>query len=331
MEKIKKNSSKVVFLAVIVLVCSWAILSDAGSLNPSAPPAPTMHTLEDIYNEVGNIISTDPRVNVQSLPSSSSAIYVISQSGSYYLTDNITGETDKHGIEITANDVTIDLNGYALIGQGKTDGTTGHGIIGPGRICVMNGSIINWREDGINLGHYSRISNITVADCGGNGICVGDYGANIKRCTSSGNNLIGIYAGENSTISDCTAKSNSGIGIQVGPGSSITQCIASWNGGSCGIYADSGSSVFGCTAQYNTSDGIWAWEGSVVNSCTSSRNFDDGIEGRGEGVTIVNCNSFRNTGTGIEAENSLVLGNCSVRNTPNLGLTNCTNLNNRAP
>ena len=52
METIKKNSSKIVFLAVIALVCSWAMLGNAGNLNPSAPPGPTMKTLDEVYDAV---------------------------------------------------------------------------------------------------------------------------------------------------------------------------------------------------------------------------------------------------------------------------------------
>ena len=50
METINKHSSKLVFVAIIALICSWAIIGDAGNLNPSAPPGPTMKTLDQIYD-----------------------------------------------------------------------------------------------------------------------------------------------------------------------------------------------------------------------------------------------------------------------------------------
>jgi hypothetical protein len=57
-------------------------------------------------------------VNASSTPGDVTNSFIIKAAGSYYLTGSITGVAGKHGISIQANDVTLDLNGFALIGGG---------------------------------------------------------------------------------------------------------------------------------------------------------------------------------------------------------------------
>jgi hypothetical protein len=68
----------------------------------------------------------------------------ISQAGSYRLASNLTVPAGVDAIQITANDVTIDLNGFSIIGPGVFPGMTG--ILGDGRthIRIEHGSIIGF-------------------------------------------------------------------------------------------------------------------------------------------------------------------------------------------
>src|SRR3954469_21762838 len=77
-----------------------SLLLAQGNLIPSGAPGPTMKTLTQV----------EPRTPISSLP------LVITNSGSYYLTANLTGIVGTNGITITADNVTIDLNGFALNG-----------------------------------------------------------------------------------------------------------------------------------------------------------------------------------------------------------------------
>jgi hypothetical protein len=57
MEKVKKNGWKVAFLAVVALMCSHVIFGDAANWDPPGPPAPTMTSLDAIYNAMSPSIS----------------------------------------------------------------------------------------------------------------------------------------------------------------------------------------------------------------------------------------------------------------------------------
>src|SRR4051794_212724 len=57
-------------------------------------------------------------VNLVNTAGDTSDTLVISQPGSYYLTNNITGDPGKNGISVQADNVTLDLNGFALIAGG---------------------------------------------------------------------------------------------------------------------------------------------------------------------------------------------------------------------
>ena len=75
-----------------------------GSLTPPGAPGETMHTLEEVYER------TDPRTPISSLP------YTITESGSYYVTGNLS--STGHGIIIESSGVTVDLMGFSLTGDG---------------------------------------------------------------------------------------------------------------------------------------------------------------------------------------------------------------------
>src|SRR4051812_21725528 len=73
-----------------------------GSLAPAGAPAPLMKTLDQL----------EPRTPISSVP------YTITNAGSYYLTTNLTATAGNNGIIVSADHVTIDLNGFMLSGAG---------------------------------------------------------------------------------------------------------------------------------------------------------------------------------------------------------------------
>ena len=253
-----------------------------------------------------------------------------------------SGQSGQDGITINADDVTLDLNGFALIGVPGS--LTGINVPGAQRnITVMNGSVRDWGFFGIGSLNSSdgRYQDVGVFNSGSNGILVGE-GHVILRCTAEGNSGVGISTGDRSIVSHCTAKSNSGWGIEVDSGStvesctvdsntshgiltenffdatySITNCVAVNNGG-VGINAQIGGSVIGCTASGNL-DGIFVGSGGIALNCSVTENTRDGISVHFNGRVISNnCEDngaagIHSTGVGARIEgNSLTFNDMGI-------------------
>lgn len=212
-----------------------AISAWAGDLNPSAPPtAGTMKSLSDI----------EPRTAVQSLPGSASALFVISQPGSYYLTAGITVTELKHGISIEASNVTLDLCGFTLTGavdMASSDELAYDGIriwTGCKNITIRNGVIQGERRTrrvGIPphfIFLYSKpfsrgiaaewdltviprsmcsavqVRDVIVRGCRGYGIILKGKGHFVSGCTVENNEGPGIHAGYPSTVKENHSSDN---------------------------------------------------------------------------------------------------------------------------
>jgi len=275
MKAFRNNRRRALSLAAVLVVSFWATSGNAGSLDPSSAPGPTMKTLSEVEARTP--------IKASDLP------LVINESGSYYLTETIEfSQTDTNGITVTADDVTIDLNGYALVGQ-FWNGTTGDGIHGSGsRLSVMNGSVRKWRNNGISLGNQSRVTNVKAH-------------SNVNR---------GIEVGFHSLVEDCIAQANEGAGIYLAGKCTVKNCIANGN------YSTTSSGY-----------GIRAGANSVVTGCVANDNADDGINAN-TGCVIARCSSCNNTQAGIDADGSAVIGNVCLSNGTNYDLSDCTQADN---
>ena len=91
------------YLCLAVGLCLFASIGFCGQDDPLGPPGSDAARMK-------NLNQIEPRTIISSLP------YVITNRGSYYLTGSLTATVGTNGIVIAANDVTIDLNGFMLIG-----------------------------------------------------------------------------------------------------------------------------------------------------------------------------------------------------------------------
>src|SRR5262245_60152694 len=115
------NRSIVLGAAAAIGAIAAITLGVSGPLDPPAGPVgPTYKTLAEV----------EPRVAISAAttPGDADSVFRIGQSGSYYLTGNVTGISGKAGIEIAVGGVTVDLMGFELAGvPGSLDGVRGPG------------------------------------------------------------------------------------------------------------------------------------------------------------------------------------------------------------
>lgn len=205
-----------VFGLVMLLASISALM--AGDLNPPGPPTSgTMKTLGEV----------EPRIPI----SQADIPKTISESGSYYLTEDVNSAGTA--ITVTVNDVTIDLMGYTIKGP---DSGANYGIYMSGRsnVEVRNGTVRDFGSHGIYEG--SDISGIGHRVIDVRSISNGQYGINlrgnshlIKDCTAAENGICGIYARLGCMVTGNTAHANGITGILVYQGSTVTDNTASMN------------------------------------------------------------------------------------------------------
>jgi len=284
-----------VLLALSTLNPQLSTAFAQGSLTPPGPPGPNMKTLDQI----------EPRTPISSLP------YTIANAGSYYLTTNLTGVAGTNGISIIADGVTLDLNGFSLVGvAGSSNGVyAGAGLTS---LAVRNGAARNWGRFGVDLGNAvtSQLLDLRVSNNGGGGARAGNY-AVLTRCSATVNTTYGLYGGNGSVVEDCTAGFNSGDGLTVGVGGTIAECAAYDNTGS-GMVAASTSHLRGCTANHNNI-GISTAGYCYIENCSASLNTLQGIYPNSQ-TTVLNCAAIENSGDGIVINAFSSVTGCTANN-----------------
>ncbi len=251
-----------------------------GTLTPASAPAPSMKSLAQV----------EPRAPIGSVP------FVITTAGSYYLTTNLTGVSGTNGITVLAPDVSLDLNGFALIGvAGSTFGVTSTtaavnfslrngtirnwpaaGIIAPGTDATFEGVNVysNSGSFGLSAGAYAKVRQCNIAQNGA-GLLVGQ-GAVIGDSVIRNNAGNGIVASESARIQNCTIYSNSANGLSLSNACLVESCIIKTNGQN-GIVGLANLSVLRCNISQNASNGVSVTLGGKIADCVISSNRVDGI------------------------------------------------------
>ncbi len=203
--KSRLNCSFIV-LTLLVLATLNSTCFAQGTLTPPGAPGQTMKSLDQI----------EPRIPVDAVhtPGVSGIEYFITQTGSYYLTTNLVGVSGDIGIYIAASNVTLDLNGFSLLGSaGAFFGIS----IGSGNanITVRNGNISGWSiEPGIyNNGMHVVLEHLNLSGNEQGLNCAND--TVIRDCFVSDSGLDGIVLGNNSTVTGCLVQSNAYNGISI--------------------------------------------------------------------------------------------------------------------
>lgn len=185
--------------------------------------------------------------------------YKITTRGSYRLTGNLMTPASTDGIDVTAANVTIDLNGFSITGPGSTNSVPfGINASGESDVTVENGTATGFGE-GVQVGPSGIVRNVH-ADANGMGISGGNNtlitGCTANSSTDTSGDAILCVAG--CAISGNTANGNANVGISSGNGSTISGNIVFHNTTNAGIFCTgSGCLITGNTA-FNNFVGIAA-------------------------------------------------------------------------
>ncbi len=271
-----RRSRRVAPLAALVLLSTLSsqlstCLAQGSLTPPPGAPAPVMKSLDEI----------EPRTAISSAP------FIISKPGSYYLTANLTVASGD-AITITTNSVTLDLNGFTISSTDATPSDTAILVTeGCNNIRVANGSISSgvyfsgggYLGAGFGKGIYALagITNMTVS-----------------HVAVSGCRFDGIYLVTNgdatwgSIVESCSVRDVGGRGI-------FASIVRSSSGRNCGSSGIAANQVSDCLGHSNSSAaGIFG-----VNVQNSS-----GFGNSGNGIataTAINCYGESATGVGITA------------------------------
>lgn len=289
-------------------------------------------------------------VSSSTTPGNATYLHVIAQPGSYYLPSNIVASAGKSGIAITSADVTLELNGMAVIGDGVSNGV-GISVVGAeGPVRIVNGSVRNWKTAGLAASSGAlTLESIHAADQGSFGFNLTMYvTATLLNCTAEENANFGFYAASetkttfencrayanrsgfvlgSAVLRGCIADSNREGGFTVFSASTLENCVARRNG-TIGVNLTD-STLSHCSVLWNGGHGIYATR-STINTCTINGNKGQGILAyrshvlnsnvqssslngiQATDTRVVSCTVSSNTMHGIVANGTTLVSGCQV-------------------
>ncbi|MDF1696947.1 MAG: right-handed parallel beta-helix repeat-containing protein [Saprospiraceae bacterium] len=286
------NLSKLVLICALLLLIENQVNAAYSCMNLSA-----IHKAvgDELCNSMDSMTEQpDNRIPIDVLDTDGDGSVTISTPGSYYLRDTLyVTQEFGDGITISSDNVSIDLNGFAIIAgpQITDDGINVNGS--QEYITIKNGSIIGFGGDGLNgfNADFSTFENLYARDNGEDGISA-DFSCLIINCFTINNGSDGIRVDDGSIIRNCTTAFNGNEGIETSNG-----CI-----------------VTNCTSYKNGTDGIALLSGSRVEHCTVYENSMHGLD-ISKSVLCINNLVYRNGWNGIDLNNNaLVINNVSNNN-----------------
>jgi len=146
----------------------------------------------------GEILIDQARVNAGGITPGDAAGFpaTLSQPGRYKLSGNLRVPAGVTGIGVTANDVTIDLNGFTISSDPFERALTGIDANSANRVRVANGTITGFKDVAIDGGTSGIVENMRILFIdGGFGIGVKGYQSSIRDNTVV-NCVVGVFCSE---------------------------------------------------------------------------------------------------------------------------------------
>jgi len=288
--------------AVALLAAAGAGVLVAGPLTPPAGPiTSTYKTLSEV----------EPRTAISSLP------LVISQPGSYYLTQNLVIPPSQVGISINASNVTLDLRGFTLQGNGTSSDAITVWSSSAG-VTIRNGAINNINGHGIyaaagaaDLAPGMTVEDVRVTSVAGRGISC-SRGATINRCYVNAAEF-GIRSGYSSKVLDSTVEFARHTAFNIEGGSTVANCVSAGTGGTTGgghaFVLGAGSTATNCVARSNQGAGFTTLSQCLLQGCSSTNNNGGGFI-LGTDDRMETCSAIGNTGAGVMTASGA--GRCEI-------------------
>jgi hypothetical protein len=246
--------------------------------------------------------------------------------GSYILTSNLAVlSTTTDAIDINADDVILDLNGFSVssgntcTGGGPNVGNSCYGSgatsqvlinISGSRVVLKNGNVLGSRGDGIHITRDDvTVDGVQLSQSSFRGVYVAVNGdpPSILNSSVTLNGGPGYLSNSNGTGGGLIRNSSfsynySGVQLEQGV---MDHVVANWNIG-YGIQAGS-STLNGASAIGNGSTGILY--GRVVRDAVSDQNVVDGFGNGSNSTVYINSSAIGNSGKGFNLTSTACYSN----------------------
>lgn len=271
-------------------------------------------------------------INASNTPGDANSVRRITLPGSYYLDANLTGVSGRHAIEVESDNVSIDLNGFAIQGvAGALDGISVNGArrnftLRNGTIQGFPGSGVFAQNtngglflnlfvqgntlDGIWPGSESVVRNVHAISNTRNGLVLSGRSQVLLEGCISVDNAIGFDASSSSdcTFNACSARENRQQGIRSGVRGTLINCQARGNDLS-GMEGGDRTTLIDCQSELNTQAGVIVGSGSMVSRCRSSDNGGNGFAIGSESI-VTDSLAHSNVGSGYLGGFTMLIERC---------------------
>ncbi len=156
----------------------------------------------------------------------------INEPGSYRLTSDLVVTSGIDGVEINADNVTLDLNGFTIFGSGEVGLNDGISINASDNVEVRNGTVRGFLRHGVFslTGTRSRVIGVRAIGNNANGLNL-EGTALVDGCVALDNGIFGIRVGAGSLVINSVARSNADLGLALSSPSGFRSNVATENNG----------------------------------------------------------------------------------------------------